>query len=214
MTENQEIKPAQKRSRITRDKLIAAFEDLLREKYFDQITVAEIAERARVAVGTVYRRFKNKEAFIPVMLEQQRLRQAAMLSDPEAGLRLSEDASLHEALRGIAHYTWKQIGEEAHVLRTLYLFARLKPEIVSDGWNSLEEQGLNQIKMLLDHYSEEIKRTDLDKAAIMIFYFFNYILIERGLFGDLSSEFLADFDAEDFAEEVADFAYGYLMIKD
>ena len=85
---------------------------------------------------------------------------------------------------------------------------------MSEGWNTLEEQGLIQIKMLLEHFSDEIKRKDLDKAAIMVFYFFNYILIEHGLFGDLSPEFLADFDAEDFAEEVADFAYGYLMVKD
>ncbi|NNE65534.1 MAG: TetR/AcrR family transcriptional regulator [Pyrinomonadaceae bacterium] len=212
---NQEIKPAaQARSRATRDKLIAAFEDLLAEKYFDQITVAEIAERAGVAVGTVYRRFKNKEAFIPVMLEQQRIRQEAMLSDPKARLEISDDATLHDALRAIAHYAWKQTKKEAHVIRTLYLFARLRPEIVSEGWNILEDQGLVQIKALVDHYSDEINRTDLDKASIMIFYFFNSILIERGLFGDLSPEFLADFDEEEFADEVADFAYGYLMTED
>ena len=57
----------QARSRQTRARLMAALERLLRKKDFDAIGVAELAEEAGVAVGTVYRRFENKEALIPLL---------------------------------------------------------------------------------------------------------------------------------------------------
>lgn len=212
---SQEAKPAvQRRSRATRDKLITALEEILREKHFDQITVAEIAEKAGVAVGTVYRRFKNKEAFIPVMLEQHRIRQAELAKNPEECLDLDVDYSLQEALKKLALYTWKQISKEAHILRTLYLHVRSNPEIASEDWIKLEEYALDEVRTFLDYYKEEIKRSDLEKAAQMTFYFFNSILIEKGLFSEVSPEWINQMDGKEIASEMADFAYGYLITKD
>lgn len=212
---SQEAKPAvQKRSRATRDKLITALEEILREKHFDQITVAEIAERAGVAVGTVYRRFKNKEAFIPVMLEQHRIRHEELLANPEESLELKGDETLREALRELTLFAWKQISREAHILRTLYLHVRSNPEIVSEDWVRLENHALGEISTLLDHYKKEIKRSDLEKAAKMTFYFFNSILIEKGLFSEVSPDWINQMDGEEIAAEMADFAYGYLTTED
>ncbi len=212
---SQEAKPAvQKRSRTTRDNLITALEEILREKNFDQITVAEIAERAGVAVGTVYRRFKNKEAFIPVMLEQHRMRQENLLEHPEASLQLTGDETLREALGKLTFYAWLQISREAHILRTLYLQVRSNPEIVSEEWDKLGEKALDEVRTLLDHFKKEIKRSDLEKAAKMTFYFFNSILIEKGLFSEVASDWINEMDGEEIASEMADFAYGYLTTED
>lgn len=52
--------PAQQaRSRKSRDKIVEAFVDLLKEKPFEHISVADIAARADVAVGTLYRVLKK-----------------------------------------------------------------------------------------------------------------------------------------------------------
>ena len=57
------IKPAQQyRSRETEDAIVAAATALLAERPFEQISVAEIAQRAGVSVGGFYARFKNKGA--------------------------------------------------------------------------------------------------------------------------------------------------------
>ena len=201
---SQEAKPAaQKRSQVTRDRLINALEELLREKFFDQITVAEIAGRAGVAVGTVYRRFKNKEAFIPVMLEQHRLRQEALLENPDECLEIAEGATLREALKEMALYAAKQVKREGHVLRTLYLYARVKPEIIGSEWDLLEEQALDQIKTLLAHYKDDIKRADPDLTAAMTLYFTSVIFIEKGLFPELSPVWMSKIDLDQFANEIA-----------
>ena len=78
-------KPAlQTRSQQTRDKLVAALERLLRNKPFEQISVAEIAQEAGVSVGAVYTRFENKDAFIPVLFDLYKARLQDHASDQKA----------------------------------------------------------------------------------------------------------------------------------
>jgi AcrR family transcriptional regulator len=54
----------QERSRRTEAALARALSELSREQPFEDVTVADIARRAGVAVGTVYRRFRNKRALL------------------------------------------------------------------------------------------------------------------------------------------------------
>jgi AcrR family transcriptional regulator len=58
------------RSRETRDGLVRAAEALIREKGLAAATVRAIAKRARVSVGTVYRRFDNKAALIRAVCDR------------------------------------------------------------------------------------------------------------------------------------------------
>jgi AcrR family transcriptional regulator len=53
-------KPKQDRSKDTQEKLLIALESLLEERFFEQITIRDIAQRAELSSGTIYRRFKNK----------------------------------------------------------------------------------------------------------------------------------------------------------
>jgi AcrR family transcriptional regulator len=54
----------QERSQRTEAALARAVAELTKEKPFEEVTVAEVAERAGVAVGTVYRRFRDKRALL------------------------------------------------------------------------------------------------------------------------------------------------------
>lgn len=56
--------PQQARSRETADRILAAALDLLGERTFDEMTVAEIAGRAGVSVGGFYARFPGKDALL------------------------------------------------------------------------------------------------------------------------------------------------------
>jgi AcrR family transcriptional regulator len=65
MTSQVAVLPAlQARSQKTRDRLLDAAEALLREGGPEKATVPAIARRARVAVGSVYRRFPEKDAVL------------------------------------------------------------------------------------------------------------------------------------------------------
>src|SRR5215210_2046014 len=61
--------PQQDRSRETEDAIIAAATALMLERPLDQISVAEIAQRAGVSVGGFYARFKNKGALLHLLDE-------------------------------------------------------------------------------------------------------------------------------------------------
>ena len=202
----------QARSRATRDKLIAALEDLLRTKRFDEISVAEIAAKAGVSPASIYRRFENKDAFIPVLFELYRRRIDDWTVSPEARFDPDEAPTLRAALRQVALIALRQLGQQRHILRAVHVYAHLRPDLIGQEWRALEAQAVAAFDALLAHYQAEIKRTDMATAAGMTAYFINTIFIERGLFWDEDdvARWQLPGRVEAFAEEVADFAYGYL----
>jgi len=101
------VKPtSQARSRATRDKIVAAFEQLLRTKSFENISVAELAQHAGVSVGAVYRRFENKDSLIPVIFELYQDRLMEWVAS-EGRIEAADDATLRDVLRIIVN---KEIG--------------------------------------------------------------------------------------------------------
>ena len=68
--------PEQARSRETMDKILAAMEELLKEKPYDRITIQEIALRSDTGVSSIYARFRDKQ--ILVLGLHHRLREQTM----------------------------------------------------------------------------------------------------------------------------------------
>ncbi|HEU0016051.1 MAG TPA: helix-turn-helix domain-containing protein [Longimicrobium sp.] len=62
--------PRQARSEASLGRMVQAAEEVLREKGFDEVTLAEIAARAGVTVGAFYGRFRGKDALL-VHLEER-----------------------------------------------------------------------------------------------------------------------------------------------
>jgi len=60
-------KPVAKKDHDKRSRLLAAALELFETRGFDGVTVPEIAAKAGVAVGTVYRYFETKEALVNVL---------------------------------------------------------------------------------------------------------------------------------------------------
>ncbi|SLG56616.1 TetR family transcriptional regulator [Mycobacteroides abscessus subsp. abscessus] len=60
----------QRRSLETFEVLLGAAEELIATKPFDDISVAEICERAGVSVGAFYRRFESKDGLLLVILDR------------------------------------------------------------------------------------------------------------------------------------------------
>lgn len=204
------VKPAlQKRSRETRDRLIAALDRLLRERPFEEIAVSEIAAEAGVSVGAVYRRFQNKDAFVPALFELYQARTRAMAEEQEANAAAAPQ-DLRGALRHALVSAHSLIVREGHLMRAVYLYARIRPELVGDEWAPLIEESRKSILQLIDAYRGEIAVADPEKAADALTYFLNVILIEDGLFGHVGPAWSFQLEGEALAEEMADFAYGYL----
>ena len=205
----------QQRSRDNRDKIVKAFAELLKEKPFERISVAEIAARAGVAVGTLYRRFKNKDALIPVVFELYQERIELWMAG-EGRIDLPDDSTLRDALRVIVNTGWSLLIKEAHILRAVHLYARLRPEMVGNEqmWKTWEQAAYQSFQPLLRAFPDDVKRRDIDMAAKMMTYFMNTFFLEKGLYPDESPAAGFEISGEDFLREAADMLYGYLTTKD
>ncbi|WP_433192890.1 TetR/AcrR family transcriptional regulator [Nocardia sp. CA-107356] len=68
--------PRQARSRATMERILSTVEDLLAEKPFEQITIAEISARSASAPTAIYARFSDKTALLLGVHERFRERTA------------------------------------------------------------------------------------------------------------------------------------------
>ncbi|NTI78492.1 TetR/AcrR family transcriptional regulator [Rhizobium rhizogenes] len=62
--------PRQQRSRDSLEKLMKAGIDLLEEKGFEGLSIADLSARSGVSVGSIYQRFDGKEALFAALQEQ------------------------------------------------------------------------------------------------------------------------------------------------
>lgn len=63
-------KPTQRRSRVTVDAIIEGAAQVLRSRGYEAASVALIAERAGVSVGSIYQYFPSKEALLAAVMER------------------------------------------------------------------------------------------------------------------------------------------------
>ena len=201
-------KPArQTRSQHTRDKIVAALDRLLKDRPFEQVSVSELAAEAGVSVGAVYQRFENKDALIPVVFQLYRQR-----LDEEAQQRRDEPApvGLRATLKAAMAHAWAMMERHGHLMRAAHLHARLRPDLVGPEWEPLIEASRRSIQAVITAHAAEVTHPDPDMAVQTLTYFLNTALIEAGLYPDISPPVAEALKDGVLAEELADYAWGYL----
>jgi AcrR family transcriptional regulator len=124
-----DLAPRQQRSAQTQERLLDALEALLEERVFEQISIQDIAAAAGVAVGTVYRRFRNKEALLPALyrrLDERYDEWAPTVWSARGAARTPADGGdLRALLRTLVASHVSFYRRNAPLLRTLYLQVRI-----------------------------------------------------------------------------------------
>lgn len=208
--------PKQARAVRTRAKLMSALERLLREQEFENISVQDIAREAKVAVGSVYSHFKDKNAFLEALLTYWQEQVEAQLEFAEAQdtrAAFAEIGSLRGSLLEATKSVHAQIRENGHILRAVHTYARLHPEADDTDWQSLIVRSFATITDLFEIYADEITVKDLDLATRMLGVFFNTIFIRAALMPQDTLLDVARIDDETMIAEVTDMAYGYLTFN-
>lgn len=206
---------AQDRSKRTRDAIVDALDGLLREKAFHAIGVAEIAERAGVSTASIYQRFSNKEATVSILLElyMRRMEEWSLSPDGSAS-EVLEASSLRDALTALGLSAWRQLETLGYVMRPAYLYSRLRPELLGAEWSARMEQARLGFRTLLETYRDEIRRTDLARAADMVAALYNMMFLGLLLHREDMTSGPAgrglSSDPRVFAAELADVVLGYL----
>lgn len=98
--------PKQARSRRTREKVLKAAVACFEELGYDETTTAEIARRAKIAVGSLYGYFKDKREILLELLDGTLLQIADYTIaelDPEAWSRRSQKANIRRLIDALFH---------------------------------------------------------------------------------------------------------------
>lgn len=211
---SQGVRPTQQaRSRETRDKLVRALDKKLREKSFAEVSIAELAEAAGLSVGAVYRRFENKDAFIPVIFELYRERLEAFMVG-EGRVEIEPADGLRTALHVACAVAWKFLDQHGYLVRAAHIYSRLRPDLIGDDWEAMLDQARQSAEQLLDLFGNEVKRQDRAEAAQMFTYLMNTLPIERGLYRAEGAAVVLTIGDEQFVRAIADTLYGYLVTAD
>ncbi|WP_323760669.1 TetR/AcrR family transcriptional regulator [Maricaulis sp.] len=203
----------QARSRETRDRLVRALDQKLREKAFADVSIAELAEAAGLSVGAVYRRFENKDAFIPVIFELYRERLEAFMAG-EGRVEIEPDGGLRAAIHTACRVAWRFLDQHGYLVRASHIYSRLRPDLIGDEWEAMLDQARQSADQLLELFGDEVKRQDRAEAAQMFTYLMNTLPIERALYRDEGAAAVLELDDDQFVAAIADTLYGYLVTPD
>jgi AcrR family transcriptional regulator len=156
--------PKQARSRHTLHRLLAAAEALLEHGGLEAATIPAIADAAGLSVGTVYRRFPDKdtlmravyERFFNNISEMNRSKLSAL-----GQMRLPLDAIARGLVLGIAEGYRRKRG----LLRELSRYARTHPDAeFRRAARTMNRVTMNAIVSLLLTYRDQIKHPNPEIA--------------------------------------------------
>lgn len=137
--------PSQARSRRTMDELYRSLDILLREKSFDRLTIADLAEHANVAVGSIYARFKDKNALL-AGLYIRTCEQAFKCLETIGSPTRWRDKSDEEMVRSILMAVDRFYRREAHILNAAVI---ANVSQVDDSRVGVWQKALDEFSQLL-----------------------------------------------------------------
>jgi len=203
--------PKQTRSLDTQEKLLLALEDLLAERFFEQITIRDLADRAGVASGTIYRRFKDKEALLPVLYQRYDRRLTEWTTTFWDDFDLGAEPGALPRVRHLVAKHLRFYQEQKPILRTVYLYMRLRGELSLEDID--ERRQLGYVEMLNPIFSALVSegQAELNEHRIKIFLLLLISSVnERILFGDLNPARTLQMDEETFTGELTTALHAYL----
>jgi AcrR family transcriptional regulator len=198
---------SQQRSQDKRDRILTAMDTLLLRKSFAEISVADLAAKAKVAQATIYQRFSNADATASVLMELYFRHVEAWARRRRQPRRRGH--SLFEALVIIALDAYDQVATLGYVMRPAYLYSRHRPERAGAEWVRLEQVAIDGFKAFLRQWSAQIRVRDIDQAAALICYLFNFMLLGPLLHGEEMRRSQLG-SRKQFADALASLAHRYL----
>lgn len=204
--------PQQARSRETLARLLAATIAILEEKGLAGVTVPEVAARAGVATGSVYRRFTDKDAlvraaFLQLLESAQEANEAAL-----PPTRLSA-VTIEAALQAIGRALVVQYRGRTNLLRALdqYLEQQTDAEFRRRAIDQIEANLRLVVRALLP-FRQQIAAADPERAITFALLSATTVIEAHKLHKPLLWERMLPLDDEALAAETAQAMAAYLTL--
>ncbi|MFG2723406.1 TetR/AcrR family transcriptional regulator [Streptomyces sp. NPDC048416] len=196
--------PRQARSAATLARVLLAAEEIAVSVGLEEMTIAGVAERAGVSVGTIYRRFEDKEQLITALSERMLERREEYVAER---LRTA-DPSLDGVLDAYAHALLQSFADSSSLF----------PELLRTRGSRSLERGSRTItkihRLLLEAaapYTAQIRRSEPQAAldtvarAVLGACFHNSVRPDPAT-GEAARR--------RYADELSDMAIAYLLTPD
>lgn len=154
--------PKQGRSRQSFERIIEATIDLCRERPYDQITLAEICQRAGVSTGALYGRVTGKDELLRAVQVQFLERLGEQFTD-EARRIGSTAHGLAEVVPAVVSGLGKLLKENASVLRAFMLRSAVDQAIATAGRKAAHDNHA-KFSRLVEACTSEIRHPNPARA--------------------------------------------------
>ena len=201
--------PQQRRSQESLERILDAAETLIRERGFEQMTIAEVVLRSGSSVGSLYARFRDKIALLRAVQVRYHARvedaiAAEFSGDHPQAERLEEAARL--AITVLCDYLLHEPG----LFRAFILQAVFDPGVQAQVRRPTP--GDQRVAVVLLQHRGEIRHPDPELAARWFYSICMAFLRERITFG-AAAELSGGFADESFRAELTRTALGYLLAE-
>lgn len=195
--------PTQQRSLETQERILDAFEELLKETFLDDITVRQIAKKAGITPATIYRRFENKDALLPVLYGRYEKRLevwAFSIWDPET---LLQEKTLSDRISHIVKSHIEFFRKNKSMIRTLYLKARTSHiGLESMGNTDRKRIYMDMFRPIMELLPEENIDIYRSKVPFLILILISSIN-EKLIFSDQKPASLLELTDDKFADQLS-----------
>jgi AcrR family transcriptional regulator len=181
--------PQQKRSQESLERILDAAEYLIRERGFDNMTVAEVVQRSESSVGSLYARFRNKLGLLQAVQARYHERVEGAIADAFDEAR---DECLEDAVQRVVRVLCDHLLNEPELFRAFILEAVDDARVRAQGERINATRRKNLTEVLLAHRGE-INHPDPELAVRWFYTVCMAVLRERITYGegaDLSGAFL------------------------
>ena len=174
--------PRQRRSHESLERILDTAESLIRERGFDNMTIAEVVQRSGSSVGSLYARFNNK---IGLLRAVQLRYHARVQNDIFAAFSGDHprDESLDVAVARIVTVLSRHVLNDPELFRAFVLEAVFDDGVRAQGERTNAQRRDKVVEVLLAHRAE-IRHPDPEQAARWFYSACMALLRERITFGE------------------------------
>jgi AcrR family transcriptional regulator len=199
--------PKQRRSQESLERILDAAETLIRERGFDNMTIAEVVQRSGSSVGSLYGRFQDKLALLRAVQVRYHARVENAIAAEFDG-DSPRDECLEDAAGRCVRVLCDYLLHEPELFRAFILQAVLDPGVRAQGEAANAKRRDRVATVLLAHRAE-IGHPNPELAARWFYSMCMAILRERMTFGQ-GAELSGGFADDKMREELTRAVTGYL----
>lgn len=157
--------PRQERSRLTVDAILAAAARVFADRGYANTTTNHIAERAGVAIGSLYQYFPSKDAILVALAEEHVERAFAGVLEKVAEKR---EAPVPELLRALVDALLEAHGKEPRLHRVIFEEAHLLEGRFRERLEELDDRALELARALIAERCGELAVENPEMASFVV----------------------------------------------